>query len=80
MAWKGEYMRNKRVAMGCCFASSIGQRTSFGILKGVDVELDHTLAAELFLHEGEPWMEAVRAWRVERMGVFPEQPAQWRPW
>ena len=78
--WGGKYYKDKRVAMGYSFSSSIAQRVAFIILDICEAELDAQLEGYLCLHEVEGWVRKLRDWIGRRKSAYPDRPSQWRPW
>jgi len=78
--WKGQYLHDTRVTMGCVHSSNTCQRIAYIILDNVERQLDAGLDAAIDALPDQAAAGLIRAWIANRQEVFPDEKAQWRPW
>jgi hypothetical protein len=78
--WRGEYFHDTRVTMGCVHSSNTGQRIAFIIIDIVQHTMDEQIEEALDSLTDREAAKDIGVWRKKRMCLFPNEPAQWRPW
>lgn len=77
-AWRGSFLHDVRVTMGCVHSSNTAQRIAWILLDLVNQRLDETVEWAL-RQTPESFQRAAHEWRERRKAVFTD-PRQWRVW
>jgi hypothetical protein len=78
--WRGLFLHDTRVTMGCVHSSNTCQRIAYIILDIVQHKMDEGIEQTLAALADRAAARSIGEWRERRKIIFPNEPAQWRPW